>query len=742
MGAEGEELSRDTRPLEPEQLSDDELLLIRDIEVRLAEARTAELEPRAEGRDHYLATTHERRPRVLLLDGARGTGKTSLLLTLVRRWRCDDHRERKGLEAAYEHRAASLAKPADEATRQRVAAGLSNIPDHVLPVAILDFDPLPPGMPVMAGLVEAWRPLAERCEATSLRRPGGEAEDARSVPDLWHALFRMAAAGWSEVSEKSSLIEQVLDREVQVQDWLNFTREWRRFVDEVIRTGENLPAGDRLPARPVFVVVIDDCDLQVARIRELLPALRMLYHPRVFFLVAADQPHMLDMLKLEFVGQQRDVARGPVPEPSSDMPARDWAMSLARASFDKVFQRRNRFKLRRLSLGSLLSFPLSGPQTFAEIIGDWRGPESPSGAAEYLDAMARLGDEVGRLPPVMSYRTAHQLLESARTEAGAALDGVEAIAQILNASSSGFDVTVVQRRGRRVVDYPLKGELTAHFEPEHVRDVAGLTEAVRNVDIVTSSRLDFRYRPDRRARALIMSLDREEAFNFTPALLAVSLREDQFPIEGGPSWNVRLAFAWTSISMLDPLHADAELDLSFRWPFPNHPSPKQLLEWTRDWAEFVHDLRTNEQGSPDRTAYAWVYFNVRWAGLQTEGVQNPLVTPYREEDWDNLLSAASAKEGWLEGPLPLLARPEIGLSPSLQLRILNKSMQEQYSRTDLRIQRRRLITDAIVAASEQEGSAAENPEAEGRVDQLVQAFDKHHEEIHGSASPWFVMVGS
>ena len=43
--------------------------------------------------------------------------------------------------------------------------------------------------------------------------------------------------------------------------------------------------------------MIDDVDLQVERIRELLPALRSLYHPNVAFLVAAHWEHLVDTLK-------------------------------------------------------------------------------------------------------------------------------------------------------------------------------------------------------------------------------------------------------------------------------------------------------------------------------------------------------------------------------------------------------------------------------------------------------------
>src|SRR5213082_3504191 len=85
--------SRDTSPLELEQLSNRELAAIIQIERRLFEAqqsvRTAASEQRVR---HYIAPVEVRHARVLLLDGGRGTGKTSLLLTLVHRWTPDNGR--------------------------------------------------------------------------------------------------------------------------------------------------------------------------------------------------------------------------------------------------------------------------------------------------------------------------------------------------------------------------------------------------------------------------------------------------------------------------------------------------------------------------------------------------------------------------------------------------------------------------------------------------------------------------
>ena len=94
-----------------------------------------------------------------------------------------------------------------------------------------------------------------------------------------------------------------------------------------------------------FVLIIDDVDLQVARIRELLPAIRLLSrHHSVWFLVAGDSKHMLDMLRADFLGQQLKLVGKDVSDPLywMDKPAK-WADTLARASFQKVFGLRNQF---------------------------------------------------------------------------------------------------------------------------------------------------------------------------------------------------------------------------------------------------------------------------------------------------------------------------------------------------------------------------------------------------------------
>ena len=58
----------------------------------------------------------------------------------------------------------------------------------------------------------------------------------------------------------------------------------------------------------------------------------------------------------------------------------------------------------------------------------------------------------------------------------------------------------------------------------------------------------------------------------------------------------------------------------------------------------------------------------------------------------------------------------------------------------LKAQRRRLVTDAIIAAEEEEGGRAEDAENEERVDRIVRVFEEQHLKTHGDFSPWQKMV--
>ncbi|HVF59750.1 MAG TPA: hypothetical protein VNJ70_08085 [Thermoanaerobaculia bacterium] len=737
--------SRDTSPLDLEQLSDDELAMILSIERRLYEAQryTGVERHSGEGSESYLAEVERRHPRVLLLDGGRGTGKTSVLLTLVDRWH---GWSRSGVAetATYRERVAQIRQ------NSKFTPGEHDfdIPAHVRVVGILDFDPLPPEMPLVAGIMQAWRPLAERYDELSGRLADCD-DEGDTLMDLWHRLFRVAAVGWTAISKDSGLIEQVLDREEQVQDWQRLDKQWRKFVDEVIGLGKCLKGAHKLADQPVFVIMIDDVDLQVGRIRELLPALRLLYHPKVVFLVAADRRHMVDMLKLDFLGQQNVIATRQLREDALQVSERDrWAGDLARSSFQKVFPLRNRWYLRPLSLRELLEFP-EASANLRTVLNE--SPLSRSGSdpsktlavGDYLHTMGIAADDIGDLPPVMTYRTAHQIFHQVSSHNVPPSGSLEAIRQMLGASDADDLVRTTERGGRgHIVEYRLIGELAALFRPDFVEPISG------QADIVLSARPEFIYRRDPSSNAILMTGNSDNVLNFTAALAAVSMRDDGYGVTAsGLRWDVRLALAWTRVRLFDRVHQDPNLDLAFQWRFQEHPSPKRLLEWTREWARFVHDLHASTEQRLDRIAYAWIYYHLRNLGASMDGVPEPFSDEFNTSDaWTAILQAepqtgtAVERARWRTQTLPLLARPEIGLHPDVQERLLQFVGEDPDFALGLWDHRRRLVTDAILAAADEARVPAEEAEDSARVARAIEVFERRHRDIYRVDSPWFRSV--
>lgn len=782
----------DSRPLLLEELSDDELKTIVYIERRLYEAQhsASEKQKRSEttpGKGKpYLARVQVRHPRVLLLDGGRGTGKTSMLLTLAHRWNPQSLPgfPHHGNDAdAYRKRIDRLRKDKtfDEGAHDY------EIPEHVSVVGrILDFDPLPPQMPLIAGMIQAWQPLADTFDERSGRDAECEDEDDAepTLMDLWHRLFRVAAVGFSPLPQHRGIVEQVLDRQEQVQDWQRLEERWQEFVDEVIKRGKCLPRSERLKPEPVFVVMIDDCDLQVGRIRDLLPALRLLYHPNVFFVVAADQRHMTDMLSLSFYGQQNRVAdyQNAVGEHATQSVKTDrWAGELAESSVNKVFPLKNRWKLRRLSLHELLNFPKHSPKKLKDILDAW--PQDPkaeiewgplgmylmqmAGSAPDADPMEVPTTETGsvldqvELPPIMSYRTAQQIFEQASAQKEPRERALEAIRHLLGRGDSDDLVRVSKRRKQAaenkiskrrkqavekrepdpIIEYHASGNLVALFHegfPEQTGE---------DSRIVLSARPDFAYNTMRLSTA--GSARKED--EITSAVIAASLRDDGYSvIATSLGWDIRLALAWTEERVFV---SNMSLALAFQWPVHVHPSPLRLLMWSRDWREFVHGLQENPDDRRERIAYAWIYYQLVWLrsfqiSRPPKGLPHPLKARFAGRSgadlWQMLLSqkpktgSEQEQEYWTRR-MQRLAIPELGIPRAVQ-----ESLLKNVSDNDvewLREQRRRYITDAIVAAAGDANGRGVEAEDEGLVSRIIDEFEVRHKNDHGMPSPWSEKVG-
>lgn len=714
---------KDTRPLSPSDLSPAEVEIIRKIEERISDVRrVGELDSREQG-DDYLAHAQRRYRRVLLLDGDRGTGKTSFLVTLVQRWNPPVSTEYDNIVGA-----------------QR--------PDYVRVLPILDFDPLPPGMPLAAGIIQAWRPLVNHYEGISLKSPNGRESEDDTLLDRWLKLFRVAAVGWTGIPQGTGLIEQVLDREEQVGDWQHLDRQWFDFVEDLIRFGANgvpKPAGP-LPKNPVFVIMIDDVDLQVGRIRELLPALRLLYHPSVVFVVAAHRKHLIDMLTLDFLGQQRELARYAGPRDLSlwaDADADRWAGDLALSTFQKVFAKPDLWRLEPLSLSQWLEFP-GKPYTFRDVLNGRGGPLRSSAQIEPAHNKEPLGDYVRTFATLrekhgvgaasfMTYRKAQQLADEmfTATDPEGVRNATALLSRLLDPSESNVSA-VPSATEPPVVEYRGVGEVTALFLPELIEVISPKLH-----EIVLSGRANFRFRAEDGSRISTDNRVQNGDMLETMALLAISLQDsNRGVVAPGLKWEARLSLAWTRWVMND--HA---VDAVFRWPLHVLPTPVRLFEWAGQWADFIRQLTREARDRRDRMAYGWIYYQILWLGGALAHVDDPARANLEVPDvWNRLLAKEPppdtdvklGKDRWRRRTIPLLARPEIGFTPKVQKRLLAAASTQQSSK-GLIDERRRLVRDAFDAAAAERGESPQGgADEDSRVDAVLSAVDHQYK-----GAPWY-----
>jgi hypothetical protein len=237
----------------------------------------------------------QRVQRILVLDGERGTGKTAILLSLVRQWKEEQ-------------------------------------PRTVLPVDLLDFDPRPSGVGTYPWLLTAFRRLArwlDEQQASVLPRP----ESGRwSLHSTWAEVYRKALLGWNRAGASGSREEQVADAREADAGWSELRAAWRQFVDKLIAAATKTGI---LAEHGLLMLGIDDLDLNERQVRELLGALRLLSHPRLIVLITGHIARLERVLALELFREAAvglpnevhvDLHRGEVDETEAEEPLDDLAL--------------------------------------------------------------------------------------------------------------------------------------------------------------------------------------------------------------------------------------------------------------------------------------------------------------------------------------------------------------------------------------------------------------------------------
>ncbi len=340
-------LVSEARPIPCDRLSEDEKDQLKDADAWLAAVRdNAAQERAARG-----GINRNRGGRVLFIDGVRGSGKTSLMLTLLAGWNREE--------------------PEKDYVRK---SGLLTSEVRVL-LPILEFDPLPRGMPLHGWLLEPWRKEAETIESTLPSRGGID------LSEQWVDVFERVVIGWARTSvEGKGVIEKAIEYQEKAAGWVDTADAWHNFVnDAVCRRAACRKENCKGNHRFVFAVAIDDVDLQVEEIPQLLHAIRLLHHPNVVYVLTGNYRHLAFALELDYRHRHTRDLRTPAFGKDDDgqlwSDIRTHSRMLSNAFLEKSLPQHARLYLAPFDFQHVLDLKLSDPTTENEVhrLGDELG---------------------------------------------------------------------------------------------------------------------------------------------------------------------------------------------------------------------------------------------------------------------------------------------------------------------------------------------------------------------------------
>lgn len=253
----------------------------------------------------------DRASRLMLINGGRGSGKSSLLLTLLDAWAGVRGAER----AVPEHHTLKQdildAEPLDDQRGRWFDQGLAK---RVWALPILDFDPMPKGLPLVAWVLQALRAVVEAlgddpCAARTLGERGRSEQRGLSLRETWHRLHDDAVLAWEDSSDGTGFQARAEQDRQRLRSWSGFEDRFASAMDALFNAIKQ-QAG-RLDAHfDLLVLPIDDVDMQVSRSPELLHALRLLRHKRLVFLCTGDKALLEQTAQAKADGELARLASG------------------------------------------------------------------------------------------------------------------------------------------------------------------------------------------------------------------------------------------------------------------------------------------------------------------------------------------------------------------------------------------------------------------------------------------------
>ncbi len=245
--------------------------------------------------------------RSLLVDGGRGTGKTTLLLTLAEALKADPY----GVAPGERFDLARL----PEWAAQRLRA----LRNRLFWLETLDMEPLSDDVnllgAMLARLEEALGgPALDEPASASLLSSGTDYQEAaRALARLQTSVTRAFPGRAGSRADSSDPDTYAVTSRGEERDRLHLGRSFRAVLSQVSMALH----GRRHLHTPVFVLPVDDLDLNVGKSLALLRLLRVVQSPHLVVIMAADLRLLSSILRLQYQGELAQIA-GPVGLTAND----------------------------------------------------------------------------------------------------------------------------------------------------------------------------------------------------------------------------------------------------------------------------------------------------------------------------------------------------------------------------------------------------------------------------------------
>lgn len=276
--------------------------------------------------------------QVFLIDGARGSGKTTVLLALMREWQLQ--------MPDSPIKPTVLARRSTTETTVHGARGDSLI----VPLRIIDLEAAPSGSSLVLQIAQVFRQLiCALLDDSSL--DGRAAKGAAHTWEQFENFLRHAAVDGSGRmdSRRPNVDFEVFFQELKenLPSPLDLRRSFYEFVDDLCNSYKQW-RGWRGDKAPLFVVALDDADLNPQRSPELLQAVRLLWHPRVVYVMTGDRELLRSVLQAYCVSLLRTPLNSHAVDGGPTLEEFESAAQLAHSMLDKALPENQRHRIKKV----------------------------------------------------------------------------------------------------------------------------------------------------------------------------------------------------------------------------------------------------------------------------------------------------------------------------------------------------------------------------------------------------------